>query len=477
MGHQVVALRRAWPKNEFAFFHEMGTGKTYEAINLAAARYINGQIDGLVIICDTPIKNVWYTGDGTWLDEEGKLQGSEIEKWCPVDYSCWVFESGDHPHKWMREKKDELKILVVGVEALSITNGRAYQAIEYFQRFHTIMSVVDESSSIKNWKAKRTENVVEVGGWSEYRLILTGTPITQGLEDLFGQFLFLNAKIIDCKNYFVFRNKYCVMGGFQGKKVLGYQFQEHLMDKVRPYVDYVTKEECMDLPEQLYPEPIIVRPTEEQTRVMKQLKTEFAMEDEGKELTISTVLERTLRYQQVIGGTFPFDDDETGGYDTKAISGKNPKLDALEAYVGQLRPDAKMIIWARFVPEIRYIIARLLEGFDEDVITEFYGANDAEQRKANNRRFQEDPRCRFIVSNQVVGGKGQTWTAATYNFYYSNTFSYQDRYQSESRSHRKGQEFPVVYQDCEMAVPEDKMILRAVRRKRDLAMEVEEALS
>ena len=159
--------------------------KSPPTINLAAARYQAGQINGLVIICDTPIKNVWYTGDGTWEDASGKLQGSEIEKWCPVDYSCWVWESGDRLDHWFREKRNELKILVVGVESLSIENGKTIQAIEYFQRFHKIMAVVDESSSIKNWKAKRSKNVVKVGGWAEYRLILTGTPVTQGLEDLF----------------------------------------------------------------------------------------------------------------------------------------------------------------------------------------------------------------------------------------------------------------------------------------------------
>jgi len=476
MGHQTVALRKAWPLREFALFHEMGTGKTFTTINLAAARFQAGQINGLVIICDTPIKSVWYTGRGTWYDEDGKLQGSEIEKWCPVDYSVWVWESGDKiDRRWFYEQKDELKILIVGVEALSIKNGAAIKAIEYFQRHHTIMSVVDESESIKNWKAARTKSVVNVGGWSDYRLILTGTPITQGLEDLFGQFLYLNADIIGCKNYYVFRNKYCVMGGFQGKKVLGYQFQDHLMDKIRPYVDYVTKKECLDLPEQLYPESIIVRPTAEQKRVMAQLKAEYSMEDQGKEITISTVLERTLRYQQVIGGTFPFE-EEDGSYSTIPISGANPKIDAMVKYISGLRPNAKCIVWARFIPEIHYIINALTELYGEEAIVAFYGAVDKAQRVKNTQRFQEDPTCRFMVSNRV-GSRGQTWTAGTYSFYYSNTFSYSDRYQSESRPHRKGQEFSVTYQDVEMSVPQDRMILMAVRKKRDLAEEVEESLT
>jgi len=460
MGHQLVALRKAWPHREFAFFHEMGTGKTYETILLAARRYERGLIQGLVVICPTPIKSVWET---------------ELEKFCPVDYSCWVYQSGDQPSIWSREKRDELKVLVIGVESLSIQNGKSIQTVEYFKRFHNIMAVVDESSRIKNWKAKRTENVIKIGGWADFRLILTGTPITQGMEDLFGQFLFLNANIIGCKNYFVFRNKYCVMGGFQNKQILGYQFKEDLLARVAPYVDYVTKEQCLDLPEQVYPAAIEVRPTNEQKRVMEQLRLEFAMEDGDKEITISTILERTLRYQQVIGGTFPFEED--GRYDTQPISGRNPKLEALLEYIGDLPRDAKVIIWARFVPEIRYIVDALRAEFGEESTLEFYGATDHEQRKQNSRLFQEDIRRRFIVSNQTVGGYGQTWTAATYNVYYSNTFSYEDRYQSESRSHRKGQSHHVTYQDIEMAVPQDRMIMNAVRKKRSLAEEVEESLS
>jgi hypothetical protein len=82
-----------------------------------------------------------------------------------------------------------------------------------------------------------------------------------------------------------------------------------------------------------------------------------------------------------------------------------------------------------------------------------------------------------MVSNQTVGGYGQTWTAATFVVYYSNTFSYEDRYQSEDRAHRKGQENRVTYQDIEMGVQQDQMILKAIRKKKDLAKIVEEELT
>jgi SNF2 family DNA or RNA helicase len=460
MGHQEVALRRAWFRQEFALFHEMGTGKTYTTINLAAARFERGQINGLVVICPTPIKNVWEI---------------ELEKFCSVPYSVWVYESGDQPFKWITSERDELKVLVVGVESLSIDNGRSMQTIEFFRRFHKFMAVVDESSRIKNWKAKRTKNVVKVGGWADFRLILTGTPITQGMEDLFGQFLFLNAKIIGCKNFFVFRNKYCIMGGFQGKQILGYQFTDDLLERIRPYVDYVTKDECLDLPPKVYADPLMVKPTPEQARVMSQLTHEYAMQDQDKEIEVSTVLERMLRYQQVIGGTFPF--EEEGEYHAKPISGKNPKIEAMMEYINDIPKNAKVIIWARFVPEIGYIADALEAEYGIEAYVTFYGATSHEDRKDNTLRFMDDPSCRFMVSNQTVGGYGQTWTAATYVIYYSNTFSYEDRYQSEDRAHRKGQTNHVTYQDIEMGVKQDQMILKAIRKKKDLAKIVEEELT
>ena len=249
----------------------------------------------------------------------------------------------------------------------------------------------------------------------------------------------------------------------------------HLLDKIRPYVDYVTKEQCLDLKPKVMAEPLRVKPTDEQKHVMTQLRTEFSMEDRDKEITVSTVLERMLRYQQVIGGSFPFEED--GEYHVQPISGKNPKMEAMLEYIADIPKNAKVIVWARFVPEINYIIEALQDEYDPESVVSFYGKTTPEERKENSIAFQKNPKVRFIVSNQTVGGYGQTWTAATFVIYYSNTFSYEDRYQSEDRAHRKGQTNHVTYQDIEMDVPQDKMILKAIRKKRDLAEIVEEELT
>lgn len=444
---------------EFGLFHEMGTGKTYTTINLAAARYLKKQIGFLIVICPTPIKNVWEV---------------ELKEHHPGEYSYWIYESGNSPYGWIDKEEDNLKVIVVSVESMSLKDGSSRRVIDYIQRRYKTMVVVDESSRIKTYKAKRTKHIIEVGGDAEYRMILTGTPVTQGLIDLYSQFRFLNVNIINCKNFSVFRNRYCVTGGFKGKQILGYQFEENLYKRIAPYVDYVTKEECLDLPDKITPPSIVVLPTDNQKRVIKELTKEFAMKDQGKEIEVTTILERMTRYQQVIGGSFPFEED--GQYSTQPIGGANPKLDAMLEYIEELPNDKKVIIWARFVPEIRYIIAALCAIYGPDSVVDFYGATEQDNRARNSIAFQENPAVRFIVSNQTVGGYGQTWTAATYVIYYSNSFSYEDRYQSEDRCHRKGQNHHVTYQDIEMAIPHDRMILRAIRRKRDLAQDVEEAL-
>ena len=81
-----------------------------------------------------------------------------------------------------------------------------------------------------------------------------------------------------------------------------------------------------------------------------------------------------------------------------------------------------------------------------------------------------------MFSSPQLGGMGQTWTAATVVIYYSNSFSYEDRMQSEDRAHRKGQEHPVLYIDIEANHRYDKMILSAIRTKQDLAQFVDKEL-
>ena len=463
MPHQRIALRRSIRAgNAFGFLHAMGAGKTFTVINLLYYRHKKGEITGGLIICPTAIKSVWNV---------------ELKKCAPEDakFDCHVLSSGGNKQaeQWMEKKTDACQILVVGIEALS--QGSAKDICTKFLRQHRatgVAAVVDESSKMKNPQAARTKHIIKFGQLADYRYIMTGTPVSQGLHDLYAQMTFLDPDILGMKSYVLFRNLYCVMGGFEGRKIIGYQREAELMGKIAPYVDMVTKQQALpDLPPKIY-EEVHVEITKEQKKAMVQLEEEMAAKQDGLELTVQTTMDRLTRYQQIIGGFFPYEDEETGKYHVTPIAGKNPKLNAL-LEICELDFDAgvRTVIWARFTPERNAIADALCAKFGDDSVRLFDGQVSDSDRTKHTAEFQDtDTKTPvFMVANVVVGGMGQTWTAATHEIYYSNDFSYENRMQSEDRAHRKGQKNSVKYTDIIANVAADKMITTALAKKGDVA--------
>jgi SNF2 family DNA or RNA helicase len=448
MDHQLAAMNAAYGKNEFAFFHEMGLGKTYTAISVVCAKMVEGKADRMLVICPTSIKQVWE---------------SELDKWATVRLDIHVLVGGGAPRakQWMATPGEGKKVLIVGVEALS--QGHGAGLAQAFAKSGKTACIVDESSKIKNPSANRTKAVIDAGGASEYRYIMTGTEITQGIHDLYAQFRFLNWHIIGAKSFYGFRNRYCVMGGFEGRKIVGYQNVRELMDLVAPYVHVADKKTCMNLPPKVY-EIRRVAASPEQKKLTRELKDLFRTEMGDKEIEVTTVLERITRYQQIAGGFMPYKDED--GFNTMPIA-NNPKLGELLELMDETK--GKVIIWARFVPEILAITNALNVKYGPGSAVKFYGSVSEEGRKGVIREFREGD-ARFFVANQATAGMGLTLVEANTVVYYSNSFSYEDRVQSEDRAHRKGQTKSVTYVDLVVAdLPVEGLIQEALRVKGGMA--------
>jgi len=460
MAKQWDALNAAYADKHHALFMEMGTGKTFVTINVAAARAMNGNINALLVICPTAIKPVWEI---------------ELEKFCPINIDVHVLESGRKAatESFIVSDFDGMKVMIVGVEALS--QGGAYGLAERFVSAHRAMAVVDESSRIKNPTAGRTKKAIVLASGCAYRVILTGTPVTQGIEDLYAQFRFLDWRIIGQKSYFTFKYRYCQMGGFEAKQVIGYLNIDELLDLLAPHATYIKKSEMMDLPDKVY-EPIYITPSPVQKKALRELGDPFQMATvvNDKLLEVETILERMTRYQQIVGGHFPWKDGE-GEQQIERLPGKNPKMEEMLLQLEALDSHKKAIIWARFVPEVEWIIEELETRWPGSTIP-YYGATPAEERKLALTNFQDPAGPRFFISNPAMGGMGLTLTQAHYTFYYSNTFSLQDRLQSEDRNHRKGQTNAVTYIDLIMNHAIDKSMVAALRNKKAIADYVNEEL-
>lgn len=463
MAHQYTAMELAYPHDNFAFFMDMGTGKSKVVIDLACMHYMEKKIAALIVITKLSIRRNWL---------------SELEKHCSLPYEALLMNTRFKNPVYAMYETDintHLHVLLVGVESLS--SGKAFEQVkEYmvnmsFTASHKIMLAIDESSTIKNHKAKRTARCGELGSLALFRYILTGTPISLGLIDLYSQFQFLDENIIGIGSYYAFRNRYAIMGGFKEKQIIGYHNTEELMEDIAPFVYQVTSEEVLpELPPKVYQERTCTM-----TKEQKELYTEILKERvSDEESEIQNALEKVLRLHQIVGGFRAIRKDNPDPlskkkflYDMEQIKGQQPKIELLFEIISET--PHQIIIWAAYIPEIKMIADILKKRFGKEQVVEIHGGIAEEERDKNIREIFQGGHARFCVGNTQTGGMGLEMQAAAVAVYYSNSSIYENRMQSEKRPHRKGfKHSHMTYIDLVMEQSVDIHFLQAMVNKQDM---------
>jgi SNF2 family DNA or RNA helicase len=461
MDHQREALRLSHNKIRYFFAHATGTGKTFTLLNLAVYLHRSQFMQGLLVVCPASIiHDVWAEQVRQWLGER-------------VEYLMLPLTKGHNrgADKFLATPCTGLKILIVSIEGLSNAKHKAFEVAEKFLRTNKCGMVVDESSRIKNHQRNRTKNTILLGAYAHWRWCMSGTKITQGLHDLWAQYCFLSTDIIGHRSFYTFRNRFVKMGGFENRQIVGYENVNELLRLIAPYTHEVRKEDANDLPQKIY-QKRHVEPTKEQRDLYRGLTEEFETAYEGQPLEVATYLELCTRQQQIAGGNFPYEINEERF--TRPIKG-NPKLLELMDILDET--DEKCIIWARFVPEIRQIVEAIENVYGKDAVGAYYGEVSTTDRTKNIARLRNNPNCRFLVANAQTAGMGLTLNEATTSIYYSNSFSYEDRYQSEDRNHRTGQTCHVTYIDIIANFTVERKIQMAIATKQNMAKFVSNELA
>jgi hypothetical protein len=450
MEHQWMMLDRGWGLNAYAMFAEMGTGKTYITILTALARWRLGMIDRFAIICPATLRRTWE---------------KEFKKYAVGDVVDFRFhDTADrHMYDWANRPNDRLKVLAISVEGLGISEKMYTHACGFFMG-GKVMVACDESSRIKNPDAKRTERTIALGSCAQWKLALNGTPIAKGIHDLWAQYEYLDPNIIGSGDYWAFKTRYVVMGGYENKQIVGYSNVEELMNLVQPYSIDIRKS-LLKLPEKIYKQ-IYIDSTPEQSRLFTKILTGIG----DGHISVQNVLERMLRCQQVIGGFEPQTDIDTE--ETTCVPLKeNPKMAAMMQFIEDNKEGTKFIIWARYIPEIELIVSQLSKKYGPESVLTYYGKTSQDQRSENERRYCTDPTARFLVGNPSAAGLGLTLISGENDieFYYSGTFAFIDRTQSEDRAHRIGQSNSVLIVDCVMNKSIDEAIIASIAEKKDMS--------
>ena len=448
--HQRQALIKGAKEKNFAYFMEMGTGKTKVAIDNAAYLYQSKLIQLVIVIAPNSVYQNWI---------------KEIETHSPVtDYNIYVHKVD----KKFQYFADKLNFYLINVEAFSHQSGVQTLMPILLNLGRYTMMILDESTTIKNREAKRTKAICKLGTMAGYKRILTGSPITKSPLDLYTQCSFLSPSLLGFKSFLSFRNRYCMMepipvGNDRVIMIPKYFINlSELEDKLKSFSYRVRKEDCLDLPEKIYQQRF-VEFTTEQKRIYKQMREQAFTIIQDKEVSFANKLTEILKLHQVCNGFLKTNEGAIVPMEDC------PKLKELTKVIEE--GDGKFIIWANYIYNIEAICNLLKKLYGEKSVVSIYGAVSVDNRTIAVDKFQNDPDVKFFVGNPTTGGYGLTLTAASNVIYFSNSYNLEVRQQSEDRAHRIGQKKNVTYVDILMRNSIDMLIVSALQRKIKISAE------
>ena len=422
-----------------ALLMEMGTGKTLTSIGIVGNLWQQKQIRRLLIVAPLSILGVWE---------------DEFRKFAAFDYSLVVLEgTGARKADTIRHMTGTaLQVLVVNYES-------AWRLEKELAKWQPDMIVCDEGHKIKTHNIAASMALHRLVAKARYRLLLTGTVITNKPVDVFSQYKFADPRVYG-SSFYIFRNKYFDMVGYGNyTPVMKKSMEPEFTRRLHSIAFRATKAECLDLPEFT---DIVQRVELEPaaSRMYRQLvKDSYAELSEGS-VTVTNVLTRLLRLSQLTGGFVGNDDDAA----TEQVS--SAKLDALSDLLDSAENDGyKLVIIARFIPEI-HAIERLLQKKGLKYAMIHGGVTD---RPAQIEAFQNDPDVRVFIGQIATAGLGITLTAASTMVFYSLDYSMSNYEQTRARIHRVGQKHPCTYIHLVARGTVDEKVLAALQAKANLA--------
>jgi SNF2 family DNA or RNA helicase len=462
--HQLKAFNLSRGKEYFGFFMEQGTGKTKVMLDRAADLFLNGGVKGRI---DTLVIVSLNGVHAQWINEQIERHMSPDVPWKGAYTSASHTPAEKKHFQEVMRYKDGLRVISVHIDSLSHVKGQ--QFFESLLKSGRCYVPLDESLFIKEHKSKRTKFVLSMRKLALYRDIATGTPITQGVEDLYTQFAWMSPDILGFSSFFAFRNHFCKMGGYQGKKIVGYINEDELKEKIDAHTFRVLKDDCLDLPPRQYIKREVLF-TPEQRKIYDQMRKDFWLELEEGVLTARMAMTRLTRLQQIVNGFIwknAKKDKITGAVIEPEMYQEFPNQRVQECINIIQAARGKVIVWCKFRGDHRI----LTEAFDKAGIkwVDYVGSTPPEQRPLNIKAFREDPEVKVFLSTPQTGGTGLDLPVAATVVWFSRDFSLTKELQANDRCHRIGQTEKVSYYYLVTPNTVDERIDKILAAKKSIA--------
>ena len=421
-----------------ALLADMGTGKSMMTIAITGTLEADKGVKKMLVVCPKSIVGVWE---------------DEFRKFADYRYALTVLDGT------MEKKRSAFNYMQGAALQIIVVNYESCWRLESeITKWKPDLIVCDESSKIKTPSASQSKALHRLGRQSKYNIILTGTPITGSPLDIFSQYKFLDDSIFGT-SFYLFRNRYAILGGYQNRMIVGYRHLDELVEKVHSIAFRIKIEDAVDLPPFIDETQIVPLEPPAQS-IYRMIEKDCYAELAGGEVTARNVLTQLLRLAQCTGGFIRNDSMGTAEQVSSA------KLEALEDIIETcLSEEKKVVVFARFVPEIEAIAAMLKK--KKIGYAQIYGATT--DRADQVKKFQEDAEVKVFIGQLQTTGMGLTLTAANVAVFYSLDFSYANYEQSRARIHRIGQKQKCLYIHLVGKGTVDEKILNALKHKGDIA--------
>lgn len=447
--HQKVAVNFAMDKLESngcaALLMDMGLGKSLTSIAIIGLLLQEEKINKVLVVCPSSIINVWE---------------KEFQKFADYNFNVESIIGST-----MTKRKEKLKLLChkAGLKVALLNYEATWRMEKELNVYRPDMIICDESQKIKNPSAAQSKTLHRLGVKAKYKIILTGTPVQNSPMDVFSQWKFLDPNIFGL-SFYTFRNRYAVMGGYYNHQIIKYKNMDELTSKAHSIAYRITKEEALDLPEQIFLNRYCELESSAQKIYDKVVKESYA-ELESGEITATNVLTKLIRLSQISGGHVKDDD---GKMQVISKSKLNELKDIMEDVI--IDNKKKLVVFARFIPEIESIqnLANEMD-INYSYIT---GEIKMEERGVMVDSFQTNNDIKLFIAQIQTAGLGITLTAADTAVFYSLDFNYANYSQAISRTHRIGQKNTCTYINLISSGTVDEKIIKALENKEDIAKSI-----
>jgi hypothetical protein len=446
--HQMKAFMISRDLPEYGLFFEQGCGKTKVIIDTASYLFQKEKIDILIIIAPNGVHRNWIT--------------DEIPTHCNIRNSNAIWSSSmtkKQKEIWNKIKTSKhLKIFSFNIETFVSEKSRI-ELQNILKEFNCLLTI-DESQRIKNPSAKRTEFLVKIAPLAKYRRILTGTPISNGAQNFYSQLKFLNPHIIGISSFYAFKSKYCVLGGWENRQVVGYKNIQELQNKIQSHSMRILKKECLDLPPKIYQKEMFDM-TSEQLKLYKQIKNEgmALLKDTDTPLILDNVMAKMIKLRQISSGFIK--DSITGNYTDIIPLKENPRILKLLDLLEQI--EGKVIIWTTQTHDVNNILQVLGQK-----AVRYDGQISNDERENNKILFKTKEEIKYFIINLQIP-EGLTLTEAETTIFYTNSYDLEKREQAEDRNHRIGTKNSIHYIDICGNETIDKKIVRTLIKKKKVS--------